>query len=106
MIGKTLFSTAVGQNIPDNQSGYRMLDRMLMKRMLESEEARYHFEVEMIAICIAEGWPIEWVTIPTIYSDEVSSQDPLDQIFGFPKMCLKARRIIREKRAEKCSRPK
>ena len=106
MIGKTLFSAAVGQNIPDNQSGYRMLNRALMERMLESSESGYHFEVEMIAICIAEGWNIEWVRIPTIYNDEVSKQNPFDQIFGFPKMCLKARRIVREKKEEKCSRPK
>ena len=106
MIGRTLFSAAVGESIPDNQSGYRMLDRKLMQRMLESTEARYHFEVEMIAICIAEGWAIEWVTIPTIYADEVSKQNPIDQIIGFPKMCLKARHLIRERRDEKCSRQK
>ena len=83
-----------------------MLNRPLMERMLASAESGYHFEVEMIAICIAEGWDIEWVRIPTIYSDEVSKQNPFDQIFGFPKMCLKARRIVREKKEEKCSRPK
>lgn len=100
-IGKALFSAAVGENIPDNQSGYRMLDRVLMERMLESGESGYQFEVEMIAICIAENWPIEWVSIPTIYGDEKSSQRPLDQVLGFPKMCLKARRLIRKKRAQK-----
>ncbi len=98
MIGKALFSTAVGTNIPDNQSGYRMLDRELMKRMLKSTENGYHFEVEMIAVCITENWPIEWVPIPTIYDDEVSSQNPLDQLIGFPKMCLKARGMIRDQR--------
>ena len=98
MIGKALFSASVGKDIPDNQSGYRMLDRELMKRMLISSENGYHFEVEMIAVCIAERWPIEWVSIPTIYDDEVSSQNPLDQIIGFPKMCMKARNMIREKR--------
>lgn len=98
MIGKALFSAAVGQDIPDNQSGYRMLDRSLMERMLGSKETGYHFEVEMIAICIAEGWQIEWVRIPTIYGDEKSKQNPLDQIFGFPKMCLQARNLIREKK--------
>ena len=97
-IGKALFSLAVGQNIPDNQSGYRLLDRDLMGRMLSSSEAGYHFEVEMIAVCIAENLAIEWVPIPTIYGDEKSSQNPLDQLIGFPKMCLKARRMIREKR--------
>ncbi len=98
MIGKALFSASVGKNIPDNQSGYRMLDRELMQRMLGSTENGYHFEVEMIAVCIAENWPIEWVPIPTIYDDEVSSQNPLDQLVGFPKMCLKARRMIRDRR--------
>lgn len=97
-IGKALFSLAVGRTIPDNQSGYRLLNRTLMERMLQSGEKGYHFEVEMIAICIAENWTIDWVPIPTIYEDEKSSQNPLDQIFGFPKMCLKARRMIREKR--------
>ena len=98
IIGKALFSTAVGQEIPDNQSGYRLLDRVMMNRMLASNERGYHFEVEMIAICIAEGWPIEWVPIPTIYGDEISKQNPLNQLFGFPAMCVQARRMIREKR--------
>lgn len=98
MIGKAMFSTAVGQNIPDNQSGYRMLDRIMMERMLGSAETGYQFEVEMIAVCVAENWPIEWVPIPTIYGDEKSKQNPLDQIIGFPKMCLKARKMIREYR--------
>lgn len=103
MIGKTLFSTAIGQNIPDNQSGYRLLDRMLMERMLKSDETGYQFEVEMIAVCAAENWPIEWVSIPTIYGDEKSKQNPLDQIIGFPKMCIKARRMVRDKRKKNAS---
>ena len=45
LIGKALFSTAVGQEIPDNQSGYRLLDRVMMNRMLASNERGYHFEV-------------------------------------------------------------
>lgn len=102
-IGKALFSAAVGQNIPDNQSGYRLLDRMLMERMLGSLETGYQFEVEMIAVCVAENWTIEWVSIPTIYGDEKSKQNPLDQIIGFPKMCLKARRMIRNRRMKNAS---
>lgn len=102
-IGKALFSASVGQNIPDNQSGYRLLNRMLMERMLDSKETGYHFEVEMIAVCIAEGLPIEWVRIPTIYGDEKSKQNPLDQIIGFPKMCVKARRMIRKRRKKNAS---
>ena len=50
MIGKALFSAAVGRNIPDNQSGYRLLNRNLQERMLRSQENGYQFEDEMIAI--------------------------------------------------------
>lgn len=97
-IGKMLFSAAVGQEIKDNQSGYRLLDRDVMNMMLGSTESGYHLEVEMIARCIAKEWTIGWVNIPTIYRDECSKQNPFDQLFGFPKMCLKARQIIREAR--------
>ena len=54
-------------------------------------------------LCVAENWPIEWVSIPTIYGDEKSKQNPLDQIIGFPKMCIKARRMVRDKRKKNAS---
>ena len=38
LIGKALFSAAVGQEIPDNQSGYRLLDRVMMNRMLSNRK--------------------------------------------------------------------
>ncbi len=102
-LGKALLSACVGQEIKDNQSGYRLLNRGMMQRMLSSEQSGYHFEVEMIAAAIAEGWKIEWVSIPTIYGDEKSKIKPLEQFFGFIGMCFQCRKMIREKRAEKCS---
>lgn len=98
LIGRALLSAAVGQDIRDNQSGYRLLNRDVMTAMLASTESGYQFEVEMIAECIAMDWPIGWVSIPTIYGDEVSKQKAFDQIFNFPKMCLQARRMIRERK--------
>lgn len=96
VIGKFLFSQAVGQEIPDNQSGYRLVDRCLMKVMLNTKECGFHFEVEMIALCLANDWTIGWVEIPTIYGTEKSKQKVTDQLFGFPKMALKAHRLIQE----------
>ncbi len=54
MIGKVLFSAAVGQDIPDNQSGYRLLDRALMERMLTAEELRYHLVDPVIVKIVIE----------------------------------------------------
>ena len=102
-LGKALLSACVGQDIKDNQSGYRLLDREMMQQMLSSKQSGYHFEVEMIAIAIAEGHTIEWVPIPTIYGDEKSKIKPFEQLVGFTKMCFQCRKLIREKRAEKCS---
>lgn len=98
VVSKIMFCTAIGRNIPDAQSGYRMLNRMLMERMLQSKEKGYQFEVEMIAVCVAENWTIDWVPIATIYGDEQSKQKVMDQILTFPRVCLNANRMVREKR--------
>ena len=67
-LGGWAFSAAVGQSIPDNQSGYRLIGRTLMRALLDSDESGFEFEVEMIARCIALGLPIAWVPIRTIYA--------------------------------------
>ena len=77
LAGTILLSAAVGQWIPDNQSGYRLIGRRLMAAMLESRDDGFAFEVEMIAVCLREGWPIRWVPISTIYGDERSHIRPL-----------------------------
>ena len=56
--------------MPDNQSGYRLIGRQLMRALLDSDESGFEFEVEMIARCIALGLPIAWVPIRTIYAGE------------------------------------
>ncbi len=98
-IGKWLFSLGVGQTIPDNQSGFRLLDRDMMELVLKSPEKGFQFEVEMIARCIGMNWPIGWVPISTIYFNKGKShQRVFDQLFGFPKAVMNARRIIQEER--------
>jgi hypothetical protein len=88
-------SAAVGRWIPDNQSGYRLVGRRLMAEMLASREDGFAFEVEMIAVCLRERWPIRWVPISTIYGDERSHIRPLRHLREFIAVAGRARRIVR-----------
>jgi len=94
-LGTLVLSAAVGRWIPDNQSGYRLVGRRLMAAMLDSREDGFAFEVEMIAVCLREGWPIGWVPIATIYGDERSHIRPLRHLREFIAVALRARRIVR-----------
>ena len=93
--GTVLLSAAVGRWIPDNQSGYRLVGRRLMATMLDSHEDGFAFEVEMIAVCLREGWPVRWVPISTIYGDERSHIRPLHHLREFVGVARRARRIVR-----------
>ena len=95
-LGTTAFSWAVGQRIPDNQSGYRLLGRRLMAAMLDSDEAGFEFEVEMIAVCLRRGWTLGWVPISTIYAGEPSHVRPVAHLRHFVRATRAARRLMRE----------
>jgi glycosyltransferase involved in cell wall biosynthesis len=97
-IGTALLSLAVGRHIPDNQSGYRLLGRRLMAATLDSRETGFEFEIEMIAVCLREGWAPEWVPISTIYAGEPSHVRPVAHLRHFLRATLAARRIVREGR--------
>lgn len=93
-LGGLIFSAAVGRNVPDNQSGYRLIGRRLMRVLLDSEEHGFEFEVEMIARCIALGLPIGWVPIRTIYAGEPSHIRPWQHFTSFLRVSREARRIV------------
>lgn len=94
-LGGWVLSAAVGRSIPDNQSGYRLVGRTLMRHLLDSEESGFEFEVEMIARCIALGLPIGWVPIRTIYAGEPSHIRPVQHLREFLRVTRDARRIAR-----------
>lgn len=94
-VGGLAFSAAVGQRIPDNQSGYRLIGRRLMTALLDSREDGFAFEVEMIARCIAMELPIGWVPIRTIYAGEPSHIQPWGHFISFVRAARDARRIVR-----------
>jgi glycosyltransferase involved in cell wall biosynthesis len=94
-LGGRAMSWAVGRRIPDNQSGYRLVSRRLMERLLDSRESGFEFEVEMLTTAIRAGYAIEWVPIRTIYAGEPSHIRPLDHLMGFARIVRKARRDVR-----------
>lgn len=94
-LGTALFSWAVGRQVPDNQSGYRLLGRRLMAATLDSRETGFEFEVEMIAVCLRNGWALDWVPISTIYEGEPSHVRPLSHLRHFLRATLAARRLVR-----------
>jgi glycosyltransferase involved in cell wall biosynthesis len=98
-LSKILFSWAVGQRVPDNQSGYRLRTRRLAEADLASSETGFAFEVEEIAICIGRGWGLAWVPIKTIYGTETSDIKPWSHFTGFIRVTHRARKRVRHERA-------
>jgi len=94
-IGRRAFSWAVGRDIPDNQSGYRLVSRRLAKQTLASDEAGFAFEVEQITTCIRMGGTIAWVPIRTIYAGAPSHIRPFAHLREFIRIVRQARRDVR-----------
>ena len=78
-------SRTCGQEIPDTQCGFRMLDRQLIPELLVGAR-RFDYETEMLIIASRKGYRIESVPITTVYSDEVSSIHPLRDTLRFFKL--------------------
>ena len=94
-LGTVTLSAALGRWVHDNQSGYRLIGRRLMTAMLDSRESGFAFEVEMIAVCLREKWPVDWVPVRTIYGDETSHIKPMQHLREFVAVAARARRIAR-----------
>jgi glycosyltransferase involved in cell wall biosynthesis len=95
VLGRRAISWAVGQDVPDNQSGYRLVGRRLMAATLDSREAGFEFEVEMITVALRRGWTVRWVPIRTIYGGR-SHIRPLHHLRHFLRATRAARRAMRE----------
>jgi glycosyltransferase involved in cell wall biosynthesis len=95
-LGGAAFSWAVGRDIPDNQSGYRLVGRRLMERLLDSREQGFEFEVEMLTTAIRAGYEIAWVPIRTIYAGEPSHVRPTAHLANFVRIVRQARRDVHE----------
>jgi glycosyltransferase involved in cell wall biosynthesis len=96
-IGRVTFSWALGRQVSDNQSGYRLISRRLMEAMLSSSEQGFQFEVEMILVCVRQEFQLCGVPIRTIYADEHSYIQPLRHILEFTRMLLRTRRAMHQR---------
>ena len=95
-LGTWTFSRAVGRPIADNQSGYRLISRRLIDRLLDSTEQGFEFEVEMITTAIRAGYAIDWVPIRTIYEGGPSHIRPVRHVRSFLRVAREARRTVRQ----------
>ncbi len=97
-VSRVLFSSALGQRVPDNQSGYRLRSLRVAEASMESPEQGFAFEVEEIALCAGRGYTIAWVPIRTIYGTEVSDIKPWSHLVSFVRVTSRARRVMQAER--------
>jgi glycosyltransferase involved in cell wall biosynthesis len=90
MSGK--ISRLCGQQIPDTQCGFRMLHRDVIPEVL-SGASRFEYETEMLIIASRKGHRIASVPITTVYSDEVSSINPVRDTVRFFKLMRRYRNL-------------
>jgi glycosyltransferase involved in cell wall biosynthesis len=96
-IGRWSLSWALGVYIPDNQSGYRLLSRRMMEATLSSPEQGFQLEVDMITICLLNGYRLAWVPIRTIYTGGSSHMQKGKQIVEFTRMVLETRKRMKNR---------
>ncbi|OGN77909.1 MAG: hypothetical protein A2X24_05855 [Chloroflexi bacterium GWB2_54_36] len=99
-LGTALFSRAIRQPVPDNQSGYRLISRRLLQAIQNNRESGFEFEVEMIVTCVLEKYSLDWVPIRTIYAGEKSHIHPLSHLAKFLQITWKADRLVRAARSD------
>jgi glycosyltransferase involved in cell wall biosynthesis len=96
-IGRVMFSWAVGQDIPDNQSGYRLIAAALMELQMNSAEKGFELEVDMITLCLKHDLGLGWVPIRTIYAGQASHIRKMHHLVHYFRIVAKARRTIKGK---------
>jgi glycosyltransferase involved in cell wall biosynthesis len=85
-------SRVCGQRIPDTQCGFRMLHRDIIPEVL-SGASRFEYETEMLIITSRKGHRVASVPITTVYSDEVSSINPVRDTVRFFKLMRRYRNL-------------
>jgi glycosyltransferase involved in cell wall biosynthesis len=87
-------SRVCGQEIPDTQCGFRMLDRQLIPELLGGGR-RFDYETEVLIIASRKGYRLESVPITTVYTDQVSKIHPVRDTIRFFKMMWRYRKLPR-----------
>ena len=85
-------SRVCGQEIPDTQCGFRMVDRQLAPDMLGGGH-RFDYETEVLIIASRKGYRIESVPITTVYTDQVSKIHAVRDALRFFKLMRRYKAI-------------
>ena len=86
-------SRLCGQEIPDTQCGFRLLNRQLVPELLGGGN-RFEYETEVLIIASRKGYQIESIPITTVYSDQVSKIHPMRDALRFLKLMWRYRRKL------------
>ena len=92
--GRMMISLALGQYIPDNQSGYRLIARPLLELLVNSPERGFELEVEMITLTLKQNLGLAWVPIRTIYAGEASHIHKFHHLVNYIRITYKAWRTM------------
>ena len=92
--GNIILGWALGRSIPDNQCGYRLLNRRAMET-LQFTSTGFEFEVEMIVQATIADLRMAWVPIRTIYAGESSHYRPIRDSVLFLELAWRARQRVR-----------
>lgn len=90
-LGRWILRWAVGRDLPDNQSGYRLLGGRGLA-LLQPVRSDFAAEVEMIARAYELGLVVEWVPISTLYAGEASHFHPVADTAAFLALAMELRR--------------
>jgi glycosyltransferase involved in cell wall biosynthesis len=86
-------SRLCGQEIPDTQCGFRMLNRQLVPELLGGGD-RFDYDTEVLIVASRKGYRIESVPITTVYTDQVSKIRPLRDAIRFLKLLWRYRKAV------------
>lgn len=91
-ITNTLMSKIISkickQEIPDSQSGYRLIKTEVIKKINLTSQ-RYDIESELLIKSANAGFKISWVPIESIYQDQVSFINPVIDALRFLRLIFK-----------------
>ena len=102
-LGTWVLSWALGRPIPDNQCGFRLLNRRAMETVRFSTTG-FEFEVEMIVQAVIAGLRLAWVDIKTIYAGESSHYRRFRDSVEFVKTAWRARQRVRRRMSNEAAR--
>lgn len=89
-------SKVCGQEVPDTQCGFRLIQRELLPAMVAIVTTKFDYETEMLVVASHLGAKIGAVPISTIYGDEKSKIHPVRDTIRFYQMMARFKREARQ----------